>query len=57
MKTDEIRQQEPEIREEFPGTLGKLLGMGLIRNGGVIVNCCGSRPHDQAASRGAAWFD
>jgi uncharacterized protein (TIGR00369 family) len=33
MKTDEIRQQEPEIREEFPGTLGKLLGMGLIRNG------------------------
>jgi hypothetical protein len=33
MKTDEILQQKPEIREEFPGTLGKLLGMSLIRNG------------------------
>jgi uncharacterized protein (TIGR00369 family) len=33
MKTDEIEQQQPEIREEFPGTLGKLSGMSLIRNG------------------------
>jgi uncharacterized protein (TIGR00369 family) len=33
METGAIQQQEPEIREEFPGTWGKLLGMSLIRNG------------------------
>jgi len=33
MNTDEIQQQELRVREEVPGTWGKLLGMTLIRNG------------------------
>jgi uncharacterized protein (TIGR00369 family) len=33
MKTDEIQQQELEVREEVPGTWGKLLGLSLLRNG------------------------
>jgi uncharacterized protein (TIGR00369 family) len=33
MKTKEIQQQTPEIREEVPGTWGKFLGLCLIRNG------------------------
>jgi uncharacterized protein (TIGR00369 family) len=33
MKTEEIQQGELGVREEFPSTWGKVLGMTLIRNG------------------------
>jgi uncharacterized protein (TIGR00369 family) len=33
MKTDETGQQPSVVREEFPGPIGKLLGLTLIRTG------------------------
>jgi hypothetical protein len=40
---------------DIPAVAGGTVVAAAI--GGVIVNCCGSHPHDQAASCGAASFD
>jgi hypothetical protein len=47
-----IQQFQKKVQKEIQKERQRLQDIAR-----VIVNCCGSRPHDQAASRGAACFD